>query len=220
MAKGRFVLLFISMIFASFSCEDEFIRNYDIDIGKYELLDSSKDSMPYKGMENAIFRDSAGAEIIFRVDVSDAYISEGGGVAYDVFEQGDTIKYKYEFERITVHLSSLPLNMNFYFSLDAKPYRDDIDAGFVADVTAIYLDLENKPETRLLVFRDITEQRSWPSSTTIESLNEYTCHGEVFNDVLYSDSPTANSDVFFNYEYGIVSFTDRDGKKWVLIELV
>ncbi len=219
-------MLFLSLFLLSCQKDDEDhqphddYNRYDVHIGKYELLESSILSMPYREKSGAVFIDSAGNETTFSITQFGLFSPKGVLYRYSVHSPGDTVRYGFEAEAIHARIENEQLNVNFWYGLQARPYYPDPESGYVADVTDVSLQYPDEPLRSSQIFTQVTNQRTWPTmSGSTDTLAEYWCHGLKYENVLHGSFSNPLSDVYFNYQYGIVSFTDHDGQKWALTEL-
>jgi len=191
---------------------------YNVDVGTFALLEESLAMMPYQGETQVVFVDSLEQEIIF--NIAEAPFGSYTGIILDhnVYEPGDTVRYHFSAERKTISLENDSLEVKFELSVAATPYFADLEKGYVADVTRILLYTPMSTFVAVSVFNHIVNQRTWPSasSSTIEHYDTLFVFNMEFHDVLknsYVFLPPP-SIVYFNYDVGIVSFTDHFGKRW------
>lgn len=187
-----------------------------IDIGSYSLLPESIAKIPYVNQSGIIFVDTFGTEVFFNVEEEDIFESNGSNYyRYDVFEEGDTVVYEFNTEIKTFNLESTALGMQFRLRLRAMPYYADPESEAVADVMEISLPFLNSPSfSSQIVFRHEVDTRSYPTSFNNEPIPEIEIFDRTFTEVIWNDYTNPISQVYFNFEYGIVSFTDYQGKQW------
>lgn len=219
MNKG-FVFLAFLLTLSMYSCmemelndpspEDKFI-----DIGSYELLDESLEKLPYLDLEGLVFVDSSGNSITFSIDEKPLFQSTGNTLyKYDVFEVGDTVLYRYTSEIKSFEIQNDSLDMRFSVSLAARPYYPEPENEFIADVLNIYCNNPDPNITSSQVFYHETSTRTWPTSWNSDVIEEIEIMGRSFTEVYNIDFINPISVVHFNYEFGIISFTDMNGKLW------
>lgn len=187
-----------------------------IDIGSYSLLPESIAKIPYVNQSGIIFVDTFGTEVFFSVEEEDIFESNGSNYyRYDVFEEGDTVVYEFNTEIKTFNLESTALGMQFRLRLRAMPYYADPESEAVADVMEVSLPFLNSPNfSSQIVFRHEVDTRSYPTSFNNEPIPEIEIFDRTFTEVIWNDYTNPISQVYFNFEYGIVSFTDYQGKQW------
>lgn len=221
------IVLFVFTLFlASPGCkqDDDALTPDDepltIDIGSYSLLPGSIEQIPYLGQSEIIFLDSTGAEAIFKIDEQGLFQSDGAKYfRYDVEEPGDTVHYLFNTEIKSLNLECGPLDMKFRLSLTARPYYPDPESQTVADILEINLQLPAGNGAAARVFYHEVDTRSYPDSFNNEPIPEIELLGRTFNEVIWNNYFNPTSEVYFNFEYGIVSFTDHDGKQWRFEEM-
>lgn len=187
-----------------------------IDIGSYSLLPESIAQIPYVNQSGIIFVDTFGTEVFFSIEEEDVFESSAANYyKYDVFEEGDTVVYEFNTEIKTFNLESTALGMQFRLRLRAMPYYGDPESEAVADVMEISLPVPNSPNfSSQQVFRHEVNTRSYPTSFNNEPIPEIEIFDRTFTEVIWNDYANPISQVYFNFEYGIVSFTDYQGKQW------
>lgn len=212
-------LLCITILLA-FSCSKESIVPdkediYNVDIGVYRLLQSSIDTLPYLGKKGIVFIDSNFNNIVFKIAEEPVTLFRGSYLLkYDVYELGDTVKYHYSFESKNFKIRNDSLNMEFDFSLMASPYYIEPKNEYVADIIDIFCKNPGPEYLFSQVFYHETNSRTWPASWNYPSIKEKTILNRTFTDVLNVGFTNPLSIVNFNYKYGIISFTDFNGKLW------
>ncbi|MBK8081455.1 MAG: hypothetical protein IPK25_14950 [Saprospiraceae bacterium] len=106
------------------------------------------------------------------------------------------------------------MKIKFDLSLRAAPYYHEPKNEYVADVLDIFIKDPNFGLVSRQVFSHVTNKRTWPEILDNELNSEKVIFNRIFYDVLNSGILNPLSKVHFNYEYGIVSFTDFSGKLW------
>lgn len=220
----------INIIFAIialvFSCSKDNIIPvkddiHNVDIGVYNLLQSSIDTLPYLGKKGIVFIDSNFSDILF--EIIEKPITQYNGsylIKYDVFEPGDTVKYHYSFQAKNFTIKNDSLMIEFNFSLESKPYYIEPRNEYVADVINIFCMDPGPGFLFRQVFYHETNTRTWPSTWNYKSINEIVILNKTFHDVLNVGFLNPLSIVNFNYKYGIISFTDLNGKLWRFEKLI
>lgn len=217
---------FFAIIFLAFSCSKDSIMPveddiHNVDIGVYNLLQSSIDTLPYLGKKRIVFIDTNFNNIVF--EIIEKPITQFNGAylfKYNVYETGDTVKYHYSFQSKNFIIRNDSLNIEFDFSLEAKPYYIEPKNEYVADIINISC-MDPGPEYLFKqVFYHETNTRTWPTSWNYQSIREKVILNKTFRDVLNVGFHDPLSTVNFNYEYGIISFTDFSGKLWRFDKLI
>jgi hypothetical protein len=208
-----------SIMLIAFSCTKEIPDPaediHNIDIGSYTLLPSSIDKIPYLGKKAIVFVDSNFNEIVFEIiefPVSQLY--RVTSYRYNVYSPGDTVTYHYLTQSKSFSFIQDSLKIEFNLILGAMPYYSEPKSEYVADVLNIWMKDPNVAFTRRQVFSHVTNQRTWPEIWINEWSSEKVILNRIFYDVFRNVFSNPLSKVHFNYEYGIVSFTDFSGKLW------
>ncbi len=217
-----FLFLLILTLFSACSDDDEMMvipmepeGNQSIDIGDYSINQSSLESIPYLDKSQIVFIDSTDKETIFEIEESDLLLNSGATFfKYNVFEEGDTVEYPYTSQVKRLVLSSDSLNLRLDLSLTARPYYPDPESRNVADIMNIFCGVPDTTFSSVQVFYHETDQRTYPSTWNPEVLDEITFHGRTFTDVFNNDFIDAKLQVYWNYEFGIVAFTDLTDNLW------
>lgn len=217
--------LFSVAIFPSCNNDDDAAITPDegpltIDIGDYSLLPESIEQIPYLGFSEIVFVDSAGSEAVFSITEQPLFQSSGSKYfKYDVNEPGDTVHYSFRTEIKTLQMDCVDLNMKLRLSLSAKPYYTDPESEAVADIMEIFLQNPSIPGSSSQVFRHEINTRSYPETFNNEAIPEIEFLGRSFQDVIWNNYFMPLSQVYFNFNHGMVSFTDHDNKVWRFEEL-
>jgi len=218
-SKLSFTLLFLLGCTSFIGC-DKNMETAVFDVGTYRLLQESIDAIPYISKNGIVFVDANQNETSFSLTESDITTSNGARIyRYDVFEQGDTIRYNYIKEIKTFTAQNDDLNMTFEMRLEAQPYKLDPASKAIADVLEIYL-LNPENSTLSLLLSHEINTRDFPESFNNVRIEQKEILGELFYNVYESDFGTLQSKIDFNPEFGILSFTDKEGSLWRLKEII
>lgn len=186
-----------------------------IDIGEYFLLTESLEVMPYLNKKKAQFVDTLGNYIELEINerpLNDIMDSELTIYDYNVHVQGDTVRYKFRNQSKTYSLVNDTLNLYFILTLEAFPSTNMT----VSDILGISI-LNTNPNSNALSFplgTLVVNQRSRPEimpSLLPREYDEINFYGKKFNKVF---EIIDRVDVYFNYEFGIVVFSDYEDKLW------
>ena len=93
--------------------------------------------------------------------------------------------------------------MTFEFSLEAQPFEPDPETKTVADVLRINY-IVNPSIKSLLLFHEI-DTRTYPESFNNLPIDQKEILGETFFNVFESNFGTAQTEIDFNVEFGMVS---------------
>lgn len=221
------ILTYLAFIIISIqSCSDEevpFVPENEegvVDIGEYFLLPESISQLPYFNQTGIVFIDSLGDEVVFDIIENELRDITSTLYKYNVIEVGDTVMYKYTGESISFVIENDVLDMQFNMSLSTQPYYTDPEMGWVADVLNIFC-VDPSPDVySRQVFYHVTDDRTWPTVFQQESIEEIDILGQTFFEVWNTNFSDPKSVVNYNYELGIVSFTDMNGKLWRFKEFI
>ncbi|HMT55103.1 MAG TPA: hypothetical protein PKD16_18855 [Saprospiraceae bacterium] len=214
---------FFATLILAFSCskdsmisdmDNEMDDKYNVNIGSYKLLQSSIDAMPYLGKKSIVFVDSSANEMVFVINESPILEGNVTLFTYNVYQAGDIVNYHYSRQYKTFLISNDSSGLEFICSLESTPYYTEPQKKFVADVFNVIIKNPNDQNSFRQVFYHITNQRTWPITTNTPPISEKIILNRTFQDVLIDDFTNPLSIVHFNYEFGIISFTDFDGKLW------
>lgn len=190
-------------------------RDTTIHIGDYRLLPESLDRIPYLGKEQIVFVDSSNNSIVLEIEERDLFVSNSATLfRYDVFEEGDTVKYTHTRESKYFIITNDSLSLSFSLSLSSRPYYPDPESRAVADVLNIFLRDSIDATRSSQVFYHLTNPRSYPNPSLNPPVENVEIWGRIFDEVLMHDFQNPKSIIQFNYEFGMVSFTDFSGKLW------
>lgn len=189
----------------------------DLDLGEFKLLDDSINKLAYADQSKIIFVDSLGNEVEFTISESDVFEGESTSYRYDVCEIGDTVRYIYRGENkfFIINNDSLELNLRLWLDVEAYIQPEVRDSNYIADFLEIYCRTPDSQTTRRLVFSHIINARSWPEEESyVMPISDIEIYGKTFSNVLKMTYKTEITQVMFNYEFGIISFTDLRDKLW------
>jgi len=223
--KILFPILSLLILFSCKPEEELVVDKYNVDIGEFNLLPESSAAMPYFGGKSILFVDSIGneAEAIVNESLFGTGMNSGFLLRYDVYEEGDTVKYSYVEENRSFFLEAASLDINMNISLRARPYYSDPESKAVADVINIFCNypepvtdsINNLVLSSSQVFFHIVDQRTWPTPLSTQRYDaELVVLGRTFKDVYQNEIAGPKSKILYNYEFGIISFTDHTGKTW------
>lgn len=198
-----------------FSCKKEETDFSYKDLGLFHLLPESIEQLPYKGKSLIVFADSLNNKVTFNILEGDEISTYMSSIHhYNVFEEGDTVIYDYrsEYKSILIFNDSLSVKLGIYLSADPLYETPNIDV--VADVLSLQYFYLNSQNSSTQVLKHITNLRTWPSLYYIPFIDEIEILGVTFYNVVDNNVSQHESTVRFNYEFGVISFIDRQGKLW------
>lgn len=187
------------------------------DLGKQNLVETSKDFFPYKNVQNLIFRDSLGVRKVFEVTFSDShsslinvfYIKEVNKVVDSIVNCMVSQSYDYTLKEIGGSLL-----------LQAKIYNDfDLSTGEkkVIDKVEIQVSENLTNIVGFSAFKMTVDNRA-STAMTSEVLTKYDSF-EVY-DTTYTNvfssftTPDPRHKAYYNKTEGIVAFTESNGRLW------
>lgn len=195
------------------------VDKYNVDIGEFYLLDESIEATPYFGKQYVTFVDSLGNKMKFHIDEKERSLSKtaiGTLYRYNVYEQGDTVRYFYTKEYKYCKLTTPSADLGLTISLSAQPYYFGPNNQGVSDKLQILYerDIEGKNSTSLAFYITIDGRTLGFNYAPSQELSEITFFNKTFEHVFYLEFLKPKSLFYFNYEVGIVAFRDPDGKMW------
>lgn len=217
--KTRIILFSFLIGLALFSCKKEEESCSDIYHGSTTYTEKSLESIPYLDKSIVIFKDSLNQEIEFIVkDLGDKEASwEFPGNCETNFN--DTILH-----RLDVKLRKIELNndsIEFHFGiyiitlLDWDYFRK-YDKLFVVHNIGDSIFLQNFE--MVSDRRDVPEKQAEEINFAVNTLEpEIEIFGETFQDVYHLKffDKYAPHKLYYNIEFGVISFKDNTGKRWV-----
>ncbi|MFK8054842.1 MAG: hypothetical protein AB8F78_01880 [Saprospiraceae bacterium] len=217
------VVVVFGLLFFWSACEKDEMGPYldadlysIVDAGIFELLQESIDQLPYNGVDSISFVDEDMNILVFRISVSPASAFLISDTQYDVNIPGDTVLFKYGAEVRFLDLVNDSLNLRFGVNLYASTFgKESYKPTKVADLMKIWFIQYGEPRVSGLVLEDYINLRTSeivPDTIIYEDVEYY---GREFKDAFCTPFEDPVSYVCFNYEIGIISFTDLDGKLWV-----
>lgn len=213
-----FTLYLCLVLFFTSCLNDDTLTPEDnevVEIGDFELLQSSLDRIPFTGKTTVRFADENGNVVPFNIVETEALLPiEKQLVKFNYFEQGDTVflNHTSQTKRFTIFNESFDLTFNF--TLSATPYAPDPENGYVADVVNIFCVDPDNDLNASQVFYHETNQRTWPTTWNPTPLDSLTLIDSTFTEVYNNDFVMPKNVINFNYEFGILSFIGVDGRLW------
>ncbi|MBK7343952.1 MAG: hypothetical protein IPJ06_13185 [Saprospiraceae bacterium] len=221
--RGLIIISFLLLV--GFGCQKEECSfsngcgKYNVDLGRWELLNSSLAKIPYFGKSEAIFVDSIGSSVSMNIteltlfDSIDWYTDK-----FDDCETGDTIRYYYQSQKKRFLLTVKSLNI--YYLLDASSgpviFCEEQPIGKGADFLSIWRKEQDSTSFFYdFVFSDVLNPRTSTCQFELphdEGPIDY--FGKTFETSLHYMDYYPYFIERFNYEYGIIALRDHSGKIW------
>ncbi|MFK8058108.1 MAG: hypothetical protein AB8F78_18415 [Saprospiraceae bacterium] len=214
-----FVLLSFGLLWSA--CEKEEIRPESlfkiVEVGDFELLQESIDQLPYQGKDSVTFVDRDENRLTFQIRESFNPSTQVSTEYFNVDFPRDTVIYTYGSQSKDFYLSNDSLNLRFYIDLSVYVYDVQSENLEICDHLEVWFKYDDN-RLRTQVLRDVTNERTLLESWWQVEYEDIELLGRGFEDVFYSRFSNPVSFVRFNYELGIISFTDLDNKMWVYEE--
>ena len=214
-------MLMVSLFVVS-SCkkdDDPIICNYEteVDLGQFSLLPESRQSIPYSGNQRIYFKDEFQNEIYFDFSEENTgyttivhygrpfeYECNDSVIMQQLSAEGDAFWYNLTEPQ---HL----LNMTLHLKLNSVVFTEDyLDGGDLLEFLSGTEDYNEKLSlVEVLVNkRDLSDEVINKYPTSVDNLY---IGGKKYNNV-YTNKTNST---YYNYEQGIIAFTDNKGKFWI-----
>jgi hypothetical protein len=209
--KSKLISLFSFLIFLNFSCTkepDKFLDpsiDPEINLGTFSLLQSSIDKIPYNNKKGVVFVDSLNNEVSFKFTNFGRTLQEEKFYTSDPNIPKSVAIYKLTSYANNYVLENDSLMIHFYMKLYVVPDLTNPTQKMVADLFWIRGDFYN--------YSDYIDIRT-SSFKKKNVINNFNINNRDFTDVSFNDSSDPFIKMYFNYDYGIVSFKDKKGKTW------
>lgn len=187
------------------------------DLGKQNLVETSKDVLPYKNVQNLIFKDSLGVRKLFQVSFTDSHNS-----LVNVFQ----IK---EINKVVDSIVNCMVSQSWDYTLReiggsmllrARIYNDfDLSTGEKKVIDKVEIQVSENLATIVgfSAFKVTVDARA-SSAMTSEVITTYPSFNVLdttYNNVLSSfTTPNPRHKAYYNKTEGIVAFTESNGRLW------
>lgn len=216
----RLLLIAFLSLLTIISCKKDDLSDpcADEDLGEFRLLCNATNSIPYKENTKLFFQDSIGNQVEFDFDYGNGGYRTAEYYITTPCEFNNTKEKRYKINQdyywYDINETSPSLNLKFFLSLRVDPYQE-FDEMEVSD--QLEINRRNKADTNsmtveigiLVNSRELTEEDINKFPKPIDNISLL---GRTFHKV-YSN---LDSSFYYNYEKGIIAFTDWDEKLWVL----
>lgn len=216
----RLLLVVFLSLLTIISCKKDDLSDpcAEEDIGRFRLLDNAINSIPYKENTTLFFQDSIGNQVEFEF-----IYGNGGYVSGDIIHSSACVfdtslqkvyKANEDYYRYDVIETNDSLNIKLIIVLKVKPFFLHFGTIEISDQLGIGRSLTGSNSSAihlniLVNSRELTEEDINMFLKPIDNIN---LHGRTFYNVYYN----TYSSFYYNYEKGIIAFTDLDEKLWVL----
>lgn len=189
----------------------------EIDLGEFSLLQESRQSIPYTGNQRIYFRDELQNEVYF--DFSEENTGYTSLVYYGMpFEyecndsvlmqqlsaEGDAFWYNLTEPQ---HLLNMTLHLELNSISNIEDYLEGVDFLEFLSGTEDYNERFRLVEV-IVNRRDLSDEVVNKYPTSVDNLY---LGGKKYNNVYTNKTNSA----YYNYEQGILAFTDNEGKFWI-----
>ena len=189
----------------------------DVELGDFNLLESSLNSAPYNEKSSVYFENKLGEQKEFIISEKSNLNFDGLFFDYNVMSDGDTVAYCYTVQRKSFLITNEELNLEFEINIEARPYFADIEQMQSADVINIfYTDQNAEPARYVMIFRKTLDQRTYPvplytNNSIFETMDIL---GKSFKTVEVTNYNSPSLVLYYNPEVGIVSFENTALGAW------
>ncbi len=218
------ILASLMLIVSITSCEKDnelIVCNFEteVDLGEFSLLQKSRQSIPYIGNQIVYFKDELQNEIYFvfsEENIGYASIVHYGNLAE--YECNDSVILQHQSATGDAFIYNLTepqhlLNMTLHLRLDSNTQSLEFNDLLSGDFLTLSSGTEDDNHRYTLVQtlvdrRNLSDEIVSSYPTPIENV---TLGGKHFSYVYTNETNSA----YYNYEQGIIAFTDNEGKFWV-----
>lgn len=193
---------------------DQMSDDGTLDVGSYIIQIKSQERIPYEGKSQITFVDDNNTSTVFEINERGIFVEPVTFIRNDVFEIGDTVRYSYMTETKRYRLVNNSLSLYFELRLRTEPFFTNSEAVVMLDVLTVTLRDPTNASINDEAFSFTIDPRSSPFIPLNPPINSVTIQGRTFQNVLTSQLENSSSVLHLNYEFGILSFTDPDGKLW------
>jgi hypothetical protein len=213
-------LLFVICMLTAIGCGNRFLREIDtsypteFDLGPFNLLEETLTQLAYHDREFVFFVDENSASAGFEIIHAEAPGVDSLNVFIDnIYDDSTGVSTAYVSQYLDDTLRSAALNLEFIVRLRARPNLANPGSRDVGDWVEVW---SKGPGANAFqkTFETVFNQRSWPADELTPPLDEITLFNRIFQDVWVHQVTGTSGGVWFNRQYGIVSFTDGSGRQW------
>ena len=217
--KGFEPISFLLLMITLLSCnryDREIAEGFptEFDLGQFSLSEETLFQLAYHEREKVFFVDENSASISFDIIQMETPGVDSLDVFVDnVYDDSTGVRSSYSSQFLDDTLRSAALNTEFIVRLRARPNLANPGSRDVGDWVEVWY---KSPQVSGFekVFETVFNQRSWPGDELTLPVGEITIFNRIFQDVWVHQVPGAPGEVWFNRQYGIVSFTDGSGRQW------
>lgn len=210
----KYILLVISIlsIMACDEEQEEVIECPEIIRERFsEILDSSLLVMPYLNSRKVVFQDSSNNELVFKVREFELQDNPTNYIISDYCNGIDSITINHTLMYKSVHVKNDSLDIKLGATIRTELNEEYLKQGYVADgirITIADPDIVNRGR---VLFQSIINKRKWKKEWAVNTLDSVQIGDRYFKNVFYNEPAQFQSPVYFNYDFGILNFTDRRG---------
>lgn len=187
---------------------------------KGELFYTQKafETLPYVGKSRVVYKDQLNQELAFNiVDLGDTVIS-GRFAGYCETNPGQRIYLEYLKKNRKIRLQNDSINETFFIRIDTELSHDYYDEYDVIKMSIPSVDSAQYQYFKLMVDRrNISDEEAGKMNSLVIYDSEIEILGSNFTDTYHLRNYHQNNShlIYYNFENGIVSFVDQNGKTWV-----
>lgn len=211
MKKPNCTVLILAILLIC-ACREETECPSEIELGAFELLETSEDKYPYLEEDSVIiFKDLEGLAYAFKVANRSRRLENFSSKEVDCNIEGDKVRYNYTTETKVIDFWNESLDLGFQVVLGTHVDVDHLPEKRVADVLSI---IEREPfftnfaplGLRIVVDQRGFEELDWGTQYATEKL----IGDRRFNDVYWEQQLPENRKyrIYYNAEFGIIGIED------------
>ena len=218
MRISKFVIASLIFLTTFGCCDDDTLQEVPCEmkttyVGDYTLLHESIESIQYNNHDFVFFRDSIGNELEFKLTSFPLIDTETQQITnYIVDSRCDKEFYEYSSQVRFNYLTNEAFNIRFKCMLELRLIPENRS---IADVYTVLMNFPDVQDAFAHVFDGIVNQRTWSEGFNNQKFDSLEIFGTTFKNVETSVFKHPLTTVFYNAEFGIVSFTDHENRKWI-----
>lgn len=184
------------------------------DLGLFNLSEATPFQLAYHDRESVFFVDENSASASFSIIHAEQSSIDSLEVFVDnIYDDSTGVRTNYVSRYLDDTLRSAALNIEFIVRLRAQPNLANPGSRDVGDWVEVWYKSPDVPAFEK-IFETVFNQRSWPGDELTPPIDEITIFNRIFEDVWVHQIPGTPGEVWFNRQYGIVSFVDDSGRQW------
>jgi|AntRauTorckE5430_2_1112549.scaffolds.fasta_scaffold27185_2 hypothetical protein len=184
------------------------------DLGSISLLQETQTQLAYHNRETVFFVDENSASASFDIIHMEEPATDSLEVFVDnIYDDSTGVRSNYNSQYLDDTLRSAALNIEFIVRLRAQPNLANPGSRDAGDWVEVWY---KSPDVTAFqkIFETVFNQRSWPGDELTPPVEEITIFNRIFQEVWVHQLAGTPAEVWFNRQYGIVSFTDDSDRQW------